>query len=114
MPGRRDWDAMLDAYGRVLRALMVLHHEAETDLDFDAYVELANVRYDETLSRLSRREAEVEVPKRVCPEANCVAEYLPEGAPYRFGVDDRGREVWMQRWMCGGRPRHWHTEEVAP
>lgn len=55
-------DALLDAYGRLLRALMVLHGEAESDLDFDAWVELADMRYDAAVQSFTLTGTEEETP----------------------------------------------------
>lgn len=54
---RRD-DALLDAYGRFWRALAVLHYESDSDLDFDAFVELAEVRYAQHVSEMLKRKEE--------------------------------------------------------
>lgn len=105
---RKD-DTLLDAYGRLLRALMVLHYEAETDMDFDAYVELANVRYDAAVQ--TRIREPVLEAHRICPEAGCEGNYEPVGEVFRIGHDHNGVSVMGRRWACDGKKRHYHTVE---
>lgn len=95
-------DALLDAYARLYRALLVLHTESDTDLPFGGWVEVVGVRYQPIAKELA-------LPARVCPEDGCVAAYTRDGPVYLMGVDDRRQRVMGQRWRC--TDGHWHTIE---
>lgn len=101
-------DALLDAYGRLTRALMVLHYEADTDLDYDAWVELAEVRFAEHVRGFNQ----VTLPEHICPEEGCIGAYVRVDGPYVFGRDHTGADVWVEKWQCQATPAHWHTREV--
>lgn len=49
---RRRVDLLLDEMSRLREALLVLHFESDTDLPFDAWVQVTRVRFSEHLKKL--------------------------------------------------------------
>jgi hypothetical protein len=43
---------------------------------------------------------------------SCTRPTTPDGPPRIIGRDDRGCDVWMQRWQCVAG--HWYDLETAP